>query len=303
MRITNFTELMASTGRLQDAVQALDRSRLDISTGVRIHNISDDPTSGGQLIQIGSTLRGIEQYRRNITVATSRSDIEEQTLNGLSDTLARASELATAQSSSTASAQTRLIIKGEVDSLLEHAIDLSNTRFGDYYIFGGTRSNEKPFQMPTTPGGPFTALTDALGNPVNPTGGVPVEVGAGRYVTPNHSGTEVFIDTGVFDALKALSTALGNNDQTGIKTAAATLQSAGVSVQTLIAQQGSRGSTYEEASNALEAMELSLKTFRSDLQDTDIEKTVTTMAGRQTQYQAAMAATARILGMSLVHYL
>ena len=303
MRITNYTELLTSTGRLQEAVQSLDKARLDISTGVRLHNVSDDPTSGGQLIQIGSTLRGIDQFRRNMTVASSRSDIEEQSLNSLGDTLARASELATAQSSSTASPQTRQIIKSEVDSLLAHAVDLSNVRFGDFYIFGGTRSNEKPFQMPPNPGDPFTALTDAAGNPVNPSGDVPVEINVGRYITPNHNGTQVFIDTGVFDALTALSTALGNNDPAGIKSAGASLKTAGVAVQSLIAEQGSRGSTYTEVGNALDSMEMSLKTFRSDLQDTDVEKTVTMMAGRQTQYQAALAATARILGISLVNYL
>ena len=48
---------------------------------------------------------------------------------------------------------------------------------------------------------------------------------------------------------------------------------------------------------------LNLKTFRADLRDTEIDKAMVDLVGKQTLYQAAMSATSRILGLSLANYL
>ena len=42
---------------------------------------------------------------------------------------------------------------------------------------------------------------------------------------------------------------------------------------------------------------------RSDLRDVEVEKAMLDLVGRQTLYQAAMAATTRVLGLSLADYL
>jgi flagellar hook-associated protein 3 FlgL len=74
-------------------------------------------------------------------------------------------------------------------------------------------------------------------------------------------------------------------------------------VQSLLGAQGARINELESAALNLEKMELDLKAFRSDLRDTEVDKAMVELVGRQTLYQAAMSATSRILGLSLATYL
>ncbi|MEP6834764.1 MAG: hypothetical protein ABJB74_15325 [Gemmatimonas sp.] len=303
MRITNNLIQRSSISQLQSSLQLVDKARADVSTGRRIRHMSDDPSSASEVVRSSSSLRALDQYRRNIKMGQGRATAEEGVLNQLTNSLTRGIELALGQSSGTATAQTRAISKAEIDQLIDSTVSLGNTKFGDDYLFGGTRGNEQPLRNPGVVTDPFTNLVDGSNQPVNPSGSIRVEISDGHYVNPNHNATEVFLDSGALQALRDLSTALGNNDTAGIDTAMHTLQTANDGVQTLIGTQGARGSEFIVTGDQLDAQEVSLTTYRSDLRDIEVEKAMVELAGRTTGYQAAMSATAKVLGLSLANYL
>ena len=303
MRITNQLIQGLSIARLQTNLQALDKAREEVSSGKRISTMSDDPGAASEVVRASSSLRAVAQYRRNVNTAQTRSAAEENVLDQLTNTIGRAIELAVGSASSTASAQTRTISKAEVDQTLAFAVALGNTKIADDYLFGGTRGSEQPLRLPAITTDPFTNLVDGSNNPVNPSGGVPLEIRDGLTVTPNHNATEIFLNTGALQALRDLSTALGNNDVTAINAALGSLQNASNGVQTLIGTQGARANQYIVVSDQLAAQESSVTKYRSDLQDIEVEKAMVELAGRQTGYQAAMTATSRVLGLSLANYL
>ncbi|MBC8087826.1 MAG: hypothetical protein H7Z40_11220 [Phycisphaerae bacterium] len=303
MRITNQLIQRQTISRLQSSLQSVDKAREDVSTGRRIRRMSDDPSSASEVVRTSSSLRALDQFRRNMKMGQGRASAEEGVLDQLTNTLARGIELALAQSSSTSTAQTRGIAKAEIDQLLDYSVGLANTKFGDDYLFGGTRGNEQPMRNPAVVTDPFTNLVDATAAPVNPSGSIDLEVSDGIFINPNHNATEVFLNTNALQALRDLSIALGSNNVAGINTAMGTLQGASNGVQTLIGTQGSRGSQFLVAGNQLDTQEISLTTYRSDLRDLEIEKAMIELAGRQTGYQAAMTATSRVLGLSLANYL
>jgi len=302
MRVTNQLIVRNSQARLQSSLQGIDKLREDISSGIRVRTMSDDPTAAGEVVRIGSSMRAIATFRRNIDVGIARATSEETVLNQLTDGLGRAIELGTAQASATGTAQTRLIAKQEVDQLINSAVQLGNTKFGDDFLFGGTRAGEAPLKVPALPTDPFSALTDGSG-PVNPSGAIRVETGDNRFVTPNHNATDVFLTSDALESLRALSTALGNNDVAGIRTATDRVSAASGQLQNLLGVQGTRINELENSKANLDATELTLKTFRSDLRDTEVDKAMADLVGKQTMYQAAMSATSRILGLSLANYI
>lgn len=302
MRVTNSIITTNSKLRLQVGLQGIDRLRDDIASGVRIRKISDDATSGGELVRIGSSMRALTQFKRNADSGVARAEAEEGALNQLTNALTRASELALGQIGGTATTQTRTIAKAEIDQLLNLAASLGNMRFGDEYLFGGNRANEAPFFDPTPATGSFSRL-ELNGNPVNPTGNMTLEIGDNKFITPNHNATQVFIDTDALDALRDLSKALADDDTAAIQASATRLNEATSKVQTLIGTQGARINEMEDAKVNLATMELNLKAFRSDLRDTEIDKAMVDLVGKQTLYQAAMSATSRVLGLSLANYL
>jgi flagellar hook-associated protein 3 FlgL len=281
----------------------MENARTDIATGLRLRRLSQDPVAGAEVVRVGSSMRAIEQFKRNIRIGSAKVEVEERVLDNLTNALTRGIELAVSQASSTANAETRLAVKGEVDALIDFAVGLGNTRFGDEYLFGGIRGNSAPFRNPPATPGDFRALLDPDGNPMNPTGTNAVEIGDGRFVTPNHDGTQVFLDTNALAALYELSEALGANDVAGIQSSLTSLGDAVSDVQSLVGRQGARANDLATAENALGELELTLQRFRSELRDTAIDQAMTELVGKQTLYQAAMSATARVLGLSLANYL
>jgi flagellar hook-associated protein 3 FlgL len=302
MRVSNLDILRNSQARMQTTLAGIDKLREDIASGVTIRRMSDAPNLASEVSRTGSSLRAITQFRRNIDRGVAKAQAEEAALDTMGDLITRAIELGVAQSNATASTATRTMVKGEVDQLLSTAVITGNSQFGDEFIFGGTRSGEKPFRVPTSPTDGFSNLTLG-GVPVNPSGSPVVEIGIGRHLAPNRNGTELFLDSDIFEALRALSTALGNDDRNAIAQATTRLSTANDALQAHVAEVGARVDEFEGAQRALDTTEQQLIVYRSDLRDTEVDKAIAELVGKQTLYQAAMSATSRILGMSLVNYL
>ena len=302
MRVTNAIIKRNSQFRLQQGLQGMDRAREDISTGVRIRKMSDDPANGGQVVRLGSSLRALNQFRRNIDLAAAKTQAEEGVLAQLTNLLDRGAELSITQGNATAFSQSRQAAKAEVDQMLSYAATLGNTRFGDEFLFGGNRGGEAPLKNPAPTVGTFSAL-ELAGVPVNPSGNPTVEIGDNKFITPTHNATEVFLNSDVLESLRNLSTALGNNNTADILAAGERLTAANGNVQALMGSLGARANDLDASRINLDTIEINLQSQRADLRDTEIDKAMVELVGRQTLYQAAMSATSRILGLSLTTYL
>jgi len=288
---------------LRAGLSGVDRVRNEIATGVRVRTMSDDPIAGGEVLRTTSSLRAIGQFRRNIDQGLGRANAEYDVLAKLTDTLSRGVELAVQGANGTMDASSRLALKSEVDQLLNFSAQLGNTKFGNSYLFGGDRAGEAPLASPPPAAGTFSALVDAANQPVNPAGGVSLEVGDGIFLTPTHNASEVFLNTNALDSLRALSTALGANDQTAVRTALGQVTTAHDAVQRLMGMNGARVNQMEAAQLTMRDQELTMKSYLSELRDTPIDEAIAELTGKQTLYQAAMGATARVLGLSLANYL
>ncbi len=129
------------------------------------------------------------------------------------------------------------------------------------------------------------------------------QISAGQFFKSNHNATEIFLNTGVMQALKNLSTALGNNDPNAIGSSLSDLQNASQSVQAVVGDLGARENQLSVTSANITALQTNLNTFKSNLSDVDQATAITTLVTRQTAYQSAMLATSRVIGMTLTDYL
>ena len=303
MRITNGMIARSTQLNLRAGLSGVDRVRNEIATGVRVRAMSDDPIAGGEVLRTSSSLRAIGQFRRNIDQGLGRANLENSVLAKLTDTLTRGVELAVQGANGTMDAGSRQALKSEVDQLLVFSVQLGNMKFGNSYLFGGDRAGEAPFTSPPPAIGTFSALVDTTGTSVNPSGGVSLEIGDGNFLTPTHNGSEVFLNTDALDSLRALSRALGADDANAVRTAMDRVRDANDAVQRLIGTNGARVNEMEAAQLAMRDQELNAKAYLSDLRDTPIDEAIAELTGKQTLYQAAMGATARVLGLSLANYL
>lgn len=294
LRITNSLLQRQTLTDYQSALRSIYEAQRQVVSGTRIHRPSDDAVAAGAVIRTDGQIRAIEQYRRNIGAARTRLSTEETVLDGLTNLLARAKELAVANATGTANEATRAAAKAEVEQIFAEAVRLGNTKVAGSYLFGGVYSDRKPFDA--------SGAIDPDYPPRDETGRQ-VEISSGSLVATQHDGETVFLQSGVFAALRELADALGADDQGAIADSIASIDRAFSAIQDLLAEVGARQNALDLAEANLEAWDVQLKTFRSDLSEVELEDALTRLIHRQTAYQAALAANARILQTSLTDYL
>jgi flagellar hook-associated protein 3 FlgL len=300
MRITsNMIAAQQMTG-LQSNLSLLQKAQQQVTSGKRYAAASDDPTAAIGTMAAGSSLRALEQYRTNVQRASSRIDVEDGVLQQIGDLVSRAKELGVTAASSSASAQTRSVANAEVQQIFSQIVSLGNTKFGNEYLFGGQQSTTAPFAV-TGSGATLNYTT------TNPQGARSIGIGEGQTLAPTHDGKQLLLDTGVLDAVKSLSIALDPssplNAQTAVTSALTQLDGAYDNVQTMVGDTGAQANRLSSVGQNLDALKTSLTTFKSNLEDVDVEKAMTELTTRQVAYQAALLATSKVTSLNLTDYL
>lgn len=296
MRITNNMIVRSQLDGLQSNMLAINTAQNQATSGKRLQAASDDPTAADAIMASANSLRAIAQYRTNVNRASDRVASEDTVLQQLSSLLSRAQEISVQEGSANVTSSERAAAAQEVAGLLQSAVQLGNTKFGNEYLFGGDASTTAPFTVSGT--GAATAYTSN-----NPAGQRIVQIADGQTMTISHDGTQVFVNTGALDALQKLASSLGSNDVAGINTASASLNTAFDNVQGVVGDVGARGNELQMAGSNLDAFEGTVTNFKSNLEDVDYETAITELMSRQNAYQAAMMATSKVIGLTLTDYL
>lgn len=298
MRITNNMANQLAVLQLDVARTKLEEAQRKVSTGKKFTSASEDPTSALTVMANSGAMRALDQYKRNIGVASRRLTFEETALNSVTDVVTRAKELAVSQGSDTATLETRRGTLAEVNQLIQQVVTLANTKDGNDFLFGGTTTDVAPFTADTS--GPVTTFT-ASGS----SGTRDVEIASGQLAKTAHNATQVFgTETqGILKSLQDLATALNTGTAAAVAATIPGLDTSLNQSQAVLAEVGARQNQMQIAETNISAFSQSLLTLNSNLQDVDLETAMVDLVNRQTSYQAAMSATSRVLNLNLTDYL
>src|SRR5215218_711584 len=150
MRITNNIIRENALTNMRRGLQQMESAQQQVGTGRKVLRASDDPGASATILRTRGSLRALEQYRSAIETANLRAGMEESTLGELGELLDRAKELGISQGTATADATTREHTRAEVEGLLRHAVLLANTEFDGNYLFGGSTSDVRPYDLDET---------------------------------------------------------------------------------------------------------------------------------------------------------
>jgi len=158
----------------------LSKTQLQVSTGKKILNPSDDPAASVQILNLQREFSLSEQYIANATKAENKQVTEEGVLQSATDMLQRIRELAVQGLNATNTQSDKQAIATEINQLNEQLLALANTRDsnGDY-LFSGFQSNTQPYQ---------TILGDYQGDE----GQRNIKIGQGVLIESNDPGNQVF---------------------------------------------------------------------------------------------------------------
>lgn len=301
MRISTHQIYQSGIDAITDQQAKLFKTQMQLSTNLRFLSPADDPAAAAQVIGLNESIAVTEQYRKNAGAAQARLNIEESTLDGISNALQRARELAVRGNNDTLSPAERTAIALEIRQIIDETLGLANTKDpSGEYIFGGFQSQTKPFS--DNGSGVFTYAGDQ--------GQRQLQIGPSRQVAVSDSGLDVFMKisnaagTGyqdVFTTLHTLATDLEANTPNG--TSITDIDNAIENMLGTQARIGARLNTIDREEQVNSAYSLQMETLRSSVRDLDVAQAASDLSRQSAVLEAAQLSFIRVQGLSLFNYL
>ena len=309
---------LANVQRIQ---QQVAQANMEMSSGKKVQVAADAPAQISQLLQLRADEAHNQQIESNLTLANTEAQSADSALSSGINILQRATQLATEGANGTQTADTRLSLAEEVQSLMEQMVSISQTQVQGRYIFSGDQDTSPSFQLDltATDGEAVQTGVDQL-----TTAGATrlIEDPAGGTFAATQTAQDIFNDTipastdadgntipaapaadNVFAALNGLRIALLNNDQPSIQSSIDSLNAASQHLNDAEAFYGTVEDRIQSASNFASSYDVQLQTEIGNIQDADPTTAALLLSQCTTQLQAAFQMQAKMPTQTLFDFL
>lgn len=299
-RITNnmiINNFMSNFNRSQSR---LNKYMEQLATGDKFSRISDEPIDAVKAMKMETTIKFNQKYVENAEEGINWLNVTDQALNDVVKTLRKLRDSAVKAANGTMTPEDREKVQQEVDQLKEHLIEVGNSRYGNSYIFNGTKTKLQPYENPAAP----ADLTDPASYLANGSvvGKLEREIGAGTTIDINVTGAEIGFDQ-IFADIEGFSNSLETNNSTEIQNSLENIDTHIESVLGARAQVGSRQNRLELTVDRLGSQEISYTDILSKTKSTDIPETIMKLKNEENVYRTALATGARIIQPTLMDFL
>ena len=279
---------------LQRGMQRGQQIQQQISSGKQISRPSDSPTGTVTSLQLRGEVRATQQYARNADDGIGWLGVIQDKLQDASTSVIRARDLTVqALSGGTGTDAARDALAFEIDNIKQTLIGEANARYLNRPVFGGTTAG--------------TVAYDKNGKYVGDANGTTRSIGPNSKVRIETTGPEAFgtegSDTQLFTVLTNISKAIRNNDMSALEDGLGNLDTAHDLLKSTLSDVGARYNRVTQMKQSAEDHLLSVSSQLSDIEDVDLPKAIMELQIQQTSYQAALAATAKVIQPSLIDFL
>jgi len=287
MRVTEsikFANITTQMGQLRERyLNAAQQS----STGKRVSAPSDDPIAAAENARAQASLSQTESYRDTIKLVKGDLEIAESSLDSAGLVLQRALELAMSGANSSTGSNQFQALAAEAKQLVDAMIAIGNTKGSQGYVFGGTRTDELPF--------------DGAGNYQGNDGERRVSIDGGPVTTVTVSGVNAFANPmgrNVVQDLVDLADALDSGDSAAVHDLLAALE---LSHGQIVQERASAGVLLDRLSITdafLEQTAIDLTQRSSALTDADAIESLSTLSQLESVLQQTVAVNQKLLQTS-----
>ncbi|MBV9840459.1 MAG: flagellin-like protein [Sphingomonadaceae bacterium] len=265
--------MQAEVARQNQLSSDIAKLQIEVSTGKRIQQASDDPGAAAQLASIRQTQANQSAWQSNVNTASATASAADSTMSNIATALTRVQELLISANSSTATASDRASAAAELSGIAQ---DITS----------------------------YEAQTDANGQPLFPSTALAVPIGQNEAVAATPSKADVFtitqadgstIDLSTFVANAAATLSSGNSSSADLTT----IGNAITQTADARAAQGVRESRISDAGTRLTDSATALNAQQQTLQATDITQTVADLQSKMTTLQAAQALLVKVTQTNL----
>lgn len=287
-----------------DILAAIAQSQLaeetalqQLASGKRVNRPSDDPAAAAGLIQNHAASATDDRYLQSVSSVRSLLQTADSSLSSVTTSLQHAITLGVEGANGTESQANRAELAQELSGIRDQVLQISNLSYQGTYVFGGTATTNPPFIKDSAdPSGIRYVGNDKVNT---------VAIGPSEQVQMNVPGSQLFSATGnsIFQNLQDLITSLNNGDTAAISSTTVQLRSA-------LDYFSQQRVTFGNSVNQLDAQEqflnqdkVQLSSLENSLVAANLDKAATDLSQAQTAHNAALAAAAKVLPVSLLDYL
>lgn len=270
---------------------SLETSETELTTGNAINQPSDNPPGTVETLQIQAAQSRVAGYIANANTGLGSLGAAQDALESALSTLNQAQDQLDAASQSQDSATAMAAAGTELQSLSSALLQIANTTYGGYAVFGGTSAATSAFDAGGNYQGNGTVAT--------------VSVASGTEIATGVTGDSVFGSgaTSIFAVLNTAAADLTAGNLSGAQGAEAQLSAYVTSANNAVA---TVGALYDQVSQASDAASSTASTLSSELAnvlDANVASVDTTYQEDQSSLQAGLYAIANVVPQSLLEYL
>ncbi len=296
------TNLIFENGlnRMLETQSKLVKTQQQIATGRRVLSPQDDPAAAAYILGLRNTISTVEQYQDNSERVRARLELEETTLQGVTNLLPRIQELAVQGQNDALTAEQRNAIAEEVLLLRDQLFSLANTRDSNgEYIFAGFQGGSEPFV--SVGAGSYSYRGDM--------GERSLQISNGRSIQDRNNGFDVFmnIDTStgakrnLFETVDQIAVGMQANNPDAVLID--DIQRAQDHLLQFRTSVGARLNSTSEQYEVNEDFLLTMQTAKSEAEDLDITEAVSRYERQLQALNAAQQSFIKLQGLSLFNFL
>ena len=253
MRISTTSLFETNVSRINDTQSSLAKVQQQISTGKRLLTPADDPLGAAKALDLTQGQALNAQYTQNRGSAKDALNLQEGTLQSVTDLLQDVRTQVLAAGSGSLDDTSRKFIATDLRSRLQELTSLANSRDGvGNYIFAGFQDSAPPF---SAAGGTVSYSGDS--------GQKLLQVGASRQMASNDSGDAVFMNVPASLLYKASTTGTGSAAMSSLLVADTSLVKPGHQYQVAFDATGANFAVYDTTSDPNKTTALSTGPYSS----------------------------------------
>jgi flagellar hook-associated protein 3 FlgL len=285
---------------LDQIQQRLQTSQTELTTGLQINNVSDDPSEISDIWQLNSELDQTHQTDTNLGQVQTEVNTAESSLESAVTLVEQAETYGAQGATDTSTATTRQDLANNLGAILQQLVSIANTSVQGRYIFAGDTDQTEPYSIDLTQSSPVStyqgsASTREILGPDGTT--FPVALTAQQVFDSSNAETNVF--TSITDLMQGLQ----NNDDTAISGALSDVQSSDTYLNQQLAFYGAVQDRVQSALTFGQNYTTQLQTQLAGVQDANEAADITNMTQAQTQMQAALQSEAQLPRTTLFDFL
>lgn len=271
-------------GALNQNTAAQQQYSVDISTGVSVNNLSDNPVAAAQDFLLRSEQSTNDNFVQTATGISGTLQVADTALGGVVTQITQAISLATEGNNGTLNAGDRTSIANQLSGIRDEILSLANSNYQGQYLFSGSKTSTQPFSLDTSTS-PATVVYS--GDTVQNTLAGP----SGQNFTLNLPGSQVFGSgtTGVLATLSNLISEFSSGSASSASIADATALS--TDLQTVSQQRvilDNSLSALQSSNTYTQDQTTQLQSAENSLIQTNMAQAASQLSSTETQNTALM---------------